>query len=549
MSLHNPGSFIRKHHKLLFFGAWLLINLVQAGGTELFDDEAYYWVYSRFPAWGYFDHPPMIAILIRAGYLLFHNEFGVRLLIVCAGTATLYFIGELTARKDDRLFYAMACAMAVLQIGGFMAVPDIPLLFFATLFFWVYRLFLRQTNLRHALLLGLVIALMLYSKYHGLLVIVFTFLSFPRLLLKYASWLAIGVAILLYFPHIYWQYQHGFPSIQFHLLGRNAAHYQASFTIEYIIGQLLMAGPFAGFILIGAALVYRPADRLEKALRYNLVGFYLFFLLSTLKGRVEANWTLPSLIGLMVLSHQYLVDRERLARWIYRLAPLTLMGVMIGRTYMMMDLPRSRSILKDEVHGNRQWVGVIRRQSGGLPVVFLDSYQLASKYWFYSGLPSFSLNSPYGRRNNFNFWSLEDSLTGKRVYVVGPIRNPVFTEKIDLPGWTKNKGKRVDRYFSFSRVSVGADGMVSVPAACLPLFQQPEFAPIRIEAAIFKEDSLVGFFPTGMVLKDLRKTRTPFPGYTPPALPAGAYQLRYSLSSCITGTPTVNSAGFTLIIP
>jgi hypothetical protein len=30
-------------------------------------DEAYYWQWSKNLAWGYYDHPPLIAFMIRAG--------------------------------------------------------------------------------------------------------------------------------------------------------------------------------------------------------------------------------------------------------------------------------------------------------------------------------------------------------------------------------------------------------------------------------------------------------------------------------------------------
>ena len=65
---------IRQHPSTWFYCCWLLVNLVQAAGTELLHDEAYYWVYSHYPDWGYFDHPPMIALLIKAGYAIFPNE-------------------------------------------------------------------------------------------------------------------------------------------------------------------------------------------------------------------------------------------------------------------------------------------------------------------------------------------------------------------------------------------------------------------------------------------------------------------------------------------
>src|SRR6202008_206361 len=96
--------FLRTYHLPVFFTLWFVINLVQAGSTELFDDEAYYWMYSNYPAWGYFDHPPMIAWVIKGGYSFFPNEFGTRLFIVIMNTATLVITRELLDRKNDLLF-------------------------------------------------------------------------------------------------------------------------------------------------------------------------------------------------------------------------------------------------------------------------------------------------------------------------------------------------------------------------------------------------------------------------------------------------------------
>ena len=74
------NSWSHKKTRTIFYAAWLVLALIQAWGTELFDDEAYYWVYSKFLDWGYFDHPPMIAVLIKIGYFIFPSELGVRYL-------------------------------------------------------------------------------------------------------------------------------------------------------------------------------------------------------------------------------------------------------------------------------------------------------------------------------------------------------------------------------------------------------------------------------------------------------------------------------------
>ena len=49
----------------------ILLRAVMAAWLPLSADEAYYWLWSRHLAAGYYDHPPAIAFLIRLGTLLF----------------------------------------------------------------------------------------------------------------------------------------------------------------------------------------------------------------------------------------------------------------------------------------------------------------------------------------------------------------------------------------------------------------------------------------------------------------------------------------------
>ena len=98
-------GFIIKNHRVIFYCAWFLLNLLQAGLTGLLDDEAYYWVYAQYPAWGYFDHPPMIAFWIRlftANLLLEDVEGFVRLgsLIGCALSS--WFIFKTCTSEDHK---------------------------------------------------------------------------------------------------------------------------------------------------------------------------------------------------------------------------------------------------------------------------------------------------------------------------------------------------------------------------------------------------------------------------------------------------------------
>ena len=265
----------------LFYAVWLMLSLVQAAGTELFDDEAYYWVYAQFLDWGYFDHPPMIAVMIKLGTLVFSGELGVRLLVVVMGTASVFLIEKLTKPKDQKLFFALVLNMAVLQIGGIIAVPDIPLLFFTALFFLAYRNYTSKNSWMSAAYLALVIALLLYSKYHGLLLVLATLSSNWKLLKQPLTWMLIVVSIALFMPHVLWQLEHGLPSLNYHLFERVSPPYSISFTTDYVFGQLLIAGPLVGGLVIWGALKQRPSDQTEKAMKWSLVFVYLLFLFSS----------------------------------------------------------------------------------------------------------------------------------------------------------------------------------------------------------------------------------------------------------------------------
>ena len=62
----------------LWLGVWWCANLIEAGCTELANDEAYYHMFAQRLAWGYFDHPPVTALLVWLGERLFGGELGVR---------------------------------------------------------------------------------------------------------------------------------------------------------------------------------------------------------------------------------------------------------------------------------------------------------------------------------------------------------------------------------------------------------------------------------------------------------------------------------------
>src|SRR5690606_12980128 len=125
---------------------WWVINLLQATWTEANMDEAYYWLYAQRLAWGYFDHPPMIALWIWLGTLVHDYETGIRLLTTLAQPASLWLLWQTTPRETRTTrhvwwFVGLAASLPILNVYGFVATPDGPLLFFTALFFFAYQRF------------------------------------------------------------------------------------------------------------------------------------------------------------------------------------------------------------------------------------------------------------------------------------------------------------------------------------------------------------------------------------------------------------------------
>jgi hypothetical protein len=411
--------------------------------------------------------------------------------------------------------------------------------------------------MQNSLLLGVSIALMLYSKYHGVLIVFFSLLSNPKLLMKYQTYTVAAVAFLLFTPHLYWQYTHHFPSVRFHLFERNAASYRFSFTLEYLLGQIALAGPLVGWLFIWAAFKQKPATPTEKAMKYSLAGVYLIFFLSTLKGRAEANWTVPAFVGLIVLSHQFLINKPSVIKWIYRIAPVTLLLVFAARIYMVLDIPASASFSKDEFHENKMVAAAIEQKASGLPVVFVNSYQKPSKYWFYSKRKAFALNTPDYRRNNYNYWPVEDSLIGKPAYVLCA-RSSFFSDSIPGKQYQGDGGARVEDYFSFSKVQITSvrpetinnktlrfTCEIQCSSGYLPYFQQQPYDTAMVFVTIYdKRGNVAEYLPSKFTVKQIVQTETTASISCSHQLSSGIYTAKMAISSCIPGFPSLNSSSF-----
>jgi hypothetical protein len=410
-----------KHIILVFIVFWLIINLLQAYFTGLFHDEAYYFFYSRHLAWGYYDHPPMVAILVRAGYFIFHNELGARFLFVLISSITLLVLYRLSGIKNTPLFIVLAFSFMIFQVTGFLALPDSPLLLFTALFFLVYKKYTDNYGIKYALLLGLAMAGMFYSKYLGILIVFFTVLSDWRLLLKRSFWVAVLVTTVLFVPHLLWQYSHDFPSFYYHMLERSHDEiFRWSNFGDFIVGQLGQINPFLFIPFIYLLIIVKPVNKYERALKFSAAGTLLLPFLLMLKGRVEANWTMAGLVPLFLIAAGMLENRKNMHRFIYISGGITLLLILMIRILLVVDyLPEKYSrALKLDLYGWKEFSEKVSKIAQDRPVVFIGSYQNPSTYNFYTGKEAFSFNNALYRSNQYDIEGIEKQLQGKEALVI-----------------------------------------------------------------------------------------------------------------------------------
>ena len=138
-------------------------------------------MYAMFPDWGYFDHPPMVGVFILTGISMFGKVLGMRFMSAVSSTLFLMAVWRMIENKDKyryvNVFILLCLSVPMLSVYGFIIVPDAPLLFFTALFLLAYKKFLNSRSVLTAMLVGLLAALMMYSKYHGILVLFFVILA------------------------------------------------------------------------------------------------------------------------------------------------------------------------------------------------------------------------------------------------------------------------------------------------------------------------------------------------------------------------------------
>ena len=408
-----------KPQKLFYIllALWVLTDLLQAIFTPVHADEAYYALYGKFLDWGYYDHPPMVALLTAFSSLLFKGNLSIRFATVLLHGGTVWLIWNTLphkplTNKDVWTFFAIAASLAMFSVYGFITTPDAPLLFFTALFFYLYKRYLVKPTWPFALAIGVTLAAMLYSKYMAVLVAGFVLLSNLKLLKDKKLWTAILLAALLFVPHLLWQIHNGFPSFQYHLADRYSG-FKLQYPLEYLPYQLLVFNPICLCLALYLCWKKRKTDdRFERACLFTIAGFILFFWVMTLKGHGQPHWTVAASVPMVTLLWQELRE-ERWRKWLM-LGVVPFAGILL---LLRIIAPPLLNEIGDAFGSSRKYA-VIQECCGQTPVVFVGSFQDPSLYHFYTGNNPLQISSLYNRLTQFDLWQFDKEIQGKPACII-----------------------------------------------------------------------------------------------------------------------------------
>lgn len=537
-----------------FLLCWTIFNAIQAYTLEVHADEAYYWMYSKFMDWGYFDHPPMIALFIWLGDHVMHNELGLRLVTVLTSTTAIYLLWVILKKYaiDAWLFILVISGMLIVHMYGFTTTPDAPLFFFTVVFYYLYQKYIANDTWLLAILLGVVTACLMYSKYHAILLIGLTLASNIKLLKRGTFWGIVVIALVLFIPHIIWQFQHEFPSLKYHLYERSAMVYNPSNTYTYIPGQLLMAGPLIGWFLYYSAFKIRIKDAFIRCLLVNCIGALCFFFLSTFRGEAQPHWTLIAFAPLAMLALIRFNQIKSIPRWFYSVAIINVILILFIRVSMMLGFAFvSRVGQLKSYYGFKDWASQVKSKAGNNYMIMSDGFQDPSKYNYYTNtIRAYSYDSRNYRHTQYDIWPIEEQFQGKQVYFLQDFPQEETVDTITNTSTKTNwYAQWVDGARTYQKIAIEADKKsLKLPAGqkqiiALTITNPYPYAvnftnqgikqPVTLETCFFKDDVTVAILPAdnsfyNLILKPGENKRFNF-SITAPVIEKGNYELLFSI--------------------
>ena len=468
-----------KRNLIVLLLVTLVLRLGWAASLETGQDEAYHFLYSVYPDWSYFDHPPMLRYVTQFGIAAFGGwlhplslRFGFVLLF--AGSTWIMFCWTARWYGDSAGFYAalaLNLSAYFTAAAGAFVLPDGPLLFFALLTMWRLSEALIGTPGRVSpwIWVGLACAGAMLSKYHavflplGAVVYVVVTPSARWNLRTPGPYLAAAIGFLGFIPVLIWNSQHDWASFGFQTARAMGTQFHFAGFATNFFGPMALLLPWIWFpifaILITRIPSFRSTTGIDRLLLCQAILPLGLFTAVSCTRAILPHWPLIGYLPLFPLLGSEWAKRSVsepifVRRWLYFMASSLLLiagAFLIQARFGVVRFPFRDPCI--EISG---WDSVGKElASRGLldrPNTFMFT-----NHWFDSGQLAFAIRHRIpvvcyrqGDARGFAYWSHPNDWLGKDAVMIdadlenglSDVYKPYFREVTPLPPIQMTRGGR-----------------------------------------------------------------------------------------------------------
>jgi 4-amino-4-deoxy-L-arabinose transferase-like glycosyltransferase len=305
----------------LALAATLLFRFWLAAAAPVTADEAYFILWGREPALGYYDHPPMVGWWLAPLVALSEAPWLMRLPAVLVPPLVALGVGAALQRwfgrdADTSALAALAVLLVPMNFWNVLITTDTPLVLFSVASLLLFARAAQRDAAALYFASGVLLGLAFLSKYFavllGLAYFVWAVLSRrPRaFLLVFLGGLPAGLL------NLYWNYDACWCNVMFNAINRHDEDggWSARTPLLYAAALAYLAAPLLWFAWRGRGRLREAWRRPEE--RVLLVAWLaplaVFALLSPVK-RIGLHWLL-SFLPALVLSVALALERRALVR-------------------------------------------------------------------------------------------------------------------------------------------------------------------------------------------------------------------------------------------
>ncbi len=301
----------------------LLLQIWAMSQYGYFRDELYYLASTNHLSWGYVEHPPFsIAVLALVRRLFGDSLPALRMVPALCGAATVFLTGTIARQLGGGRYAQVLAALVALLSPTFLGIDHYYSMNCFDILLWTIAISvliraLGSESPRDWIVLGVVVGIGLLNKismswFAGALMLGLILTGHRRRLATPWPWVSAAIAGLIFLPHVVWQVQNGWPTLEF-MHNATARKMVAVPFAKFVLEQVLSMGPGNALIWVSGIFFGLLTDWKKRGRILALIYLAVSVLLAV-GGRSRASYlavAYPMLFALGAIAFERFMGRSR----------------------------------------------------------------------------------------------------------------------------------------------------------------------------------------------------------------------------------------------